>query len=287
MEQSISNSAASTRNTSPKQATHDSNGEKSTLHRNGKTPLLLIGTSNIKFIEPQRWLQYATQKVTAYTIESAVDKVNNCDSDQKPAVTIFHSLTNDIKSPLDADGCVKKMASLVDKTLDKFPDTKIIISLATPRSDNDDWNAKGELINAMIKHNYRKAENIHLCDNSNLAELGRPIPRLLEEDGIHLSAEGTAVLAANLKRLLDNICNIHRRRQDQTSNQRPKRKGYRNDRTNQFGRKYGRHSGGDHRSHYGDDYLLVDSPYERRHSGNYAYERRDSRDYQRAGHTWR
>jgi hypothetical protein len=62
---------------------------------NGKTPLLLIGTSNIRFIEPQRWPQYATQKITAYTIECAIDKVNNCGSDQKPAVTIFHSLTND------------------------------------------------------------------------------------------------------------------------------------------------------------------------------------------------
>jgi hypothetical protein len=62
------------------------------------------------------------------------------------------------------------MASVVARTLDKFPDTNIIISLATPRSDNYDWNVKGELINAMIKHNYRKAKNIHLCDNSNLAE---------------------------------------------------------------------------------------------------------------------
>lgn len=63
----------------------------------------------------------------------------------KPAVVIFHSLTNDIKSQLDAEGCVKMMSTLIEKTLGKFPDTKIVLSLATPRMDRDDWNIKEEL----------------------------------------------------------------------------------------------------------------------------------------------
>ena len=80
----------------------------------------------------------------------------------KPAVIIFHSLTNDIKSQLDAEGCVKKMKLLIDKTSQKFPETKIFLSLATPRMDRDDWNDKGELINAMLKQKFRKSQNIFL-----------------------------------------------------------------------------------------------------------------------------
>lgn len=50
----------------------------------------------------------------------------------KPAVVIFHSLTNDIKSQLDAEGCVKMMSTLIEKTLVEFPDTKIVLFLAKP-----------------------------------------------------------------------------------------------------------------------------------------------------------
>ena len=132
-------------------------------------------------------------------------------------VTIFHSLTNDIKSPLDADQCVKKMTALIDKTVAKFPDTNIVISLVTPRKDSEEWNMKDDLINALLKHKFRKAKNIHLCDNSNLADQGRPKPRLIQSDGIHLSTEGTAVLAANIKRLTDIICNIPRRPKNKES----------------------------------------------------------------------
>lgn len=133
----------------------------------------------------------------------------------KPAVVIFHSLTNDIKSQLDAEGCVKKMSTLIEKTLVKFSDTKIVLSLATPRMDRDDWNIKGELINAMLKHNFGKSEKIFFCDNSNLAEQGKSIQRLFERDGIHLSRDGTAVLVSNMKKTIDTVCKAPHRGNEQ------------------------------------------------------------------------
>lgn len=83
--------------------------ETNVLQRNQATPLLLIGSSNIKYIEPLRWQQYTTQKEIAYKTENAIDRIKSYGPDMKPAVVIFHSLTNDIKSQLDAEGCVKKM----------------------------------------------------------------------------------------------------------------------------------------------------------------------------------
>lgn len=105
-------------------------GETHVLQRNQATPLLLKGTSNIKYIEPRRW--YTTQQEIAYKIENAIDKIESYSPDMKPAVVIFHSLTNDIKSQLDAEGCVKMMSTLIEKTLVEFPDTKIVLFLAKP-----------------------------------------------------------------------------------------------------------------------------------------------------------
>lgn len=70
-------------------------------------------------------------------MENAIDKIESYGPAMKPAVVIFHSLTNDIKSQLDAEGCVKMMSTLIEKTLGKFPDTKIVLSIATPRMDRD------------------------------------------------------------------------------------------------------------------------------------------------------
>lgn len=35
--------------------------------------ILIIGTSNIKLIDPQRWSQYSTKKHQAFTLEEAIE----------------------------------------------------------------------------------------------------------------------------------------------------------------------------------------------------------------------
>jgi hypothetical protein len=95
------------------------------------------------------------------------------------------------------DECTTKMLELLEKTKNKSPDTKIIISLATPRSDREEWNIKQELVNAMLKQNLRRKQNISISENSNLAYHGHPRRGLVEKDGIHL---------ANLKRSIDTLC---------------------------------------------------------------------------------
>lgn len=62
------------------------------------------------------------------------------------------------------------MASLFDKTIKKFRTTKIVLYLARQRMDWDEWNVKGLLINAVLKQNFKKSENIFIGVNSNLEE---------------------------------------------------------------------------------------------------------------------
>ena len=168
-----------------------------------KTSLVVIGTSNIKHIEPQRWSKYTTRKITAYTIEDAINAIGTLK--EKADVVVFHSLTNDIKH-MTPDECTTKMLDLLEKTKNKSSDTKIIISLATPRSDREEWNINQELVNAMLKQNLRGKQNVSISENSNLAYHGHPRRGLVEKDGIHLTKDGAAILAANLKRSIDTLC---------------------------------------------------------------------------------
>lgn len=62
------------------------------------------------------------------------------------------------------------MASLFDKAIKKFRTTKIVLYLARQRMDWDEWNVKGLLINAVLKQNFKKSENIFIGVNSNLVE---------------------------------------------------------------------------------------------------------------------
>lgn len=149
--------------------------QKPDKSKDSKIPILLIGTSNIKLIDPQRWPQYSTKEHQAFTLEEAIEVIEGYKTEPgtfHPNVTIFHSLTNDIKT-LEADECVRQISALTNKTIEVFPNTKIIISLATPRNDNEMWNIRGELANAMLKQEFRENDKIVVCDNSNLSVNGK------------------------------------------------------------------------------------------------------------------
>jgi lysophospholipase L1-like esterase len=171
-----------------------------------KPGILLFGNSNIKYINPEKWHNYQTSKITAYTIQ---EKVNGYKQDVIPDVIFFHSLTNDIQN-LSSSDCVHQLTSLINNTQSRFPKSKIIVSLATPRKDRMDWNDNGDLVNIMLKEKFRNAEHILLCDNSNLSYKGTPKLKMLDQDGFHLSEEGSAVLASNIKQLIDHACNTNK-----------------------------------------------------------------------------
>ena len=69
--------------------------------------------------------------------------------------------------------------------MDLFPSIKVVLSAPTPRLDSEVLNSNGQLISAMLKHEYLGAQNIYIiyiCDNSNLSFKGKQI-LVIYEDG--------------------------------------------------------------------------------------------------------
>ena len=79
-----------------------------------------------------------------------------------PDVIVLHSITNDIKTDTPVN-CVNKMSNLVKKGLETNPQSKIIISLPTPRSDDSTHNNNSQIISAMLKEQFKDHDMISLC----------------------------------------------------------------------------------------------------------------------------
>ena len=167
-----------------------------------KKEVLVVGTSIMRNLDP-RFLSkdYFTTKLSAYTVEEAGKVISN--SKAEPDVVIFHSLTNNLKSE-DPSDCVKKLKDVVHSTILKWPLSHVMVSLETPRADDPDLNNKVHVINGLIRSTFYKMDSVSIVDHSNLAAQGQPIIRFLNaNDKCHLSAQGTSVLASNIRASLD------------------------------------------------------------------------------------
>ena len=180
--------------------------EQQPMPKQSKPKIILMGTSNTEHIKPEKWSKYMTEKETTYTIKEAKEKLLQYVSSDNdiPSVIVYHVLANDFKS-MEASQCVNRMSDLINVSLENFPNTKIIASLATPRSDNNEWNNNTELINVMLKQKYRNHDKVYLSDNSNIGVDGFPKKNMIHEDGYHLTSEGVAMLVANIKHAIDRV----------------------------------------------------------------------------------
>ncbi|CAC5376855.1 unnamed protein product [Mytilus coruscus] len=172
---------------------HDSRDDRSEFQqaptrnlRRRKPHVTIIGTSNIK------------EETTTEIKQLA----------QAPSVLVLHLLTNELRTK-EAKDCVEYMSTMVNFTQDEYPDTLIVISLSTPRKDSDELNFKGQMITLMIKERLRTNKNVSFCDNSNMSYKGEALPRFIDDkDGFHLTPNGTAVLASNIRDSIDNILDL-------------------------------------------------------------------------------
>ena len=170
-----------------------------------KPSALLLGTSNIKGINPEKLSsKTCVTKKVAFTLAETEDAVKSYTS--KPDVVVLHSLTNDVKT-LPPEECVTKLDDVVQLITSKWSGTKTIISLTTPRNDNEIHRINSELVDALLKKKYLSHTDVLISDNQNL---WRSSPdRVLAKDKLHLSTDGTSILASNLKRFLHRILGIN------------------------------------------------------------------------------
>jgi hypothetical protein len=111
-----------------------------------------------------------------------------------------------VKTP-SPEECVTKLDDVVELITSKWLGTKTIISLTTPRNDKEIHRINSELVDALLKKKYLSHDDVLISDNQNLW-CSSP-DRVLVKDKLHLSTDGTSILAPNLKRSLHHILGIN------------------------------------------------------------------------------
>ena len=162
----------------------------------------IVGTSNAKYLSLNyiAGTDFNMSKKIKYTLEETKNYFEALESSDHQDAYILQSLCNDIPKK-SADECTKELSDIIDAIESKHKDSRIIVSLALPR-DDPTLNRKIEKINILLKENLTGRKTVHICDNSNLFYRGMAQQGILKEDGLHLTKEGTKLLAKNLRESL-------------------------------------------------------------------------------------
>ena len=92
-------------------------------------------------------------------------------------------LSNELKNSTSSE-CVTKLQNLVKVTKSVKPESKILVSLATKRTDDKKLNLKVNTINAIIKEIKEDNGDFEICDNSNLSQSSEIKKKFVNTDGI-------------------------------------------------------------------------------------------------------
>lgn len=92
-------------------------------------------------------------------------------------------LSNELKNSTSSE-CVTKLQNLVKVTKSVKPESKILVSLATNRTDDKKLNLKVTTINAIIKEIKEDNGDFEICDNSNLSPSSEIKKKFVNTDGI-------------------------------------------------------------------------------------------------------
>lgn len=123
---------------------------------------------------------------------------------------VLHVGTNDLASNT-SHNAFDSLRSLIDDISKELPQIKrVYVSLVLPRSTNRrrqnfnhsfvrKFNLKAQQFNALLRDFCRHSWLVYFIDHG---FYGLPSNRVLAADGLHLSFEGTAILASHLRQLL-------------------------------------------------------------------------------------
>ncbi|CAC5370579.1 unnamed protein product [Mytilus coruscus] len=157
------------------------NGKQKNLQSSGnfnkgrekRKEILMIGTSNTKYISA-KYMSFGSanvNKIIKYKIQECMEYIGTIDD---PNVNydaiILHILGNDIEHKTPEES-IAIFQTLIDQIRKKKISKKLIISLGLPKKDGIK-NRNVEKLNIMIKDKFGDANDIFLCDNSNLSFRG-------------------------------------------------------------------------------------------------------------------
>ena len=167
-------------------------------------PVVLIGDSIIKHVDPHKLSQKTVRKFTypGKTADEIADCFNTINV-ENPSHVVIHAGTNNLPSD-SADACTSKIQNLVEKAKSKFPNSKIGVSGLTYREDVD-LESKRSQVNDRLKQS-AEAGGFTFIEHSNIDITG------LNGSKLHLNAKGTALLATQVIRFLRKDSNYKKRR---------------------------------------------------------------------------
>ena len=165
----------------------------------------IVGTSNTKYVSLKyiAGTEFNISKKIKYTFEETKDYFENLEQSEHQDAFILQSLCNEITKK-SRDECSRELTNIIDTIESKCKNTRVIVSLGLPRDDVT-LNRKVEKINILLKENLTGQQNVQLCDNSNLFYRGAAQHGILKEDGLHLSKDGTKLLAKNIRESLYDV----------------------------------------------------------------------------------
>jgi len=87
------------------------------------------------------------------------------------------------------------------------PLAKILVSLATNRTDENKYNLKVNTVNSIIKEMAEESQEFTICDHSNMSQSNQIKKNFISKDGVHLTEDGTKMLASNLRKSVEKMLN--------------------------------------------------------------------------------
>ena len=115
-------------------------------------------------------------------------------AETKPGKVIIHCGTNDVRD-YTAEEVTNNLIDLKSLINEISPDTAVIFSTLTLRTDSNNLMKKVTEVNICLQNSCKK----HNIDNSNIDKRG------LSAKGLHLNMSGTTRLAMNFKALLNSF----------------------------------------------------------------------------------
>jgi lysophospholipase L1-like esterase len=169
--------------------------------------VLLIGTSNFKKIREQKLTSFANvSKTLAYTLDETLNYVESFNGNS-PDVIVLHPFTNDIKI-MEPKQCLDQLEHIIHVIKEKWPNSKLIVSLETARLDDIRYHTNSQILNMLVRQHFYSS-NIRCVDHSYLMSNGEPIADMLHTDGVHLNDRGTSQLAANIKKAVHDALGVY------------------------------------------------------------------------------
>ncbi|CAB3980376.1 Scavenger receptor cysteine-rich type 1 M130 [Paramuricea clavata] len=162
-----------------------------------------LGASMIKYVNARKLRTGLNKNVTIKTFPGAGDMIHYAKPSlsKKPKHVIIHSGTNDLnkKPPTQIVKSIRKLGQAIQT---ENPDTNIIFSELIVRGDNKGLADKVREVNEGLDK-LCKSENWEVLRNQNIKFMH------LNAYGIHLTKQGTAILAKNIKTTLLSLDVLH------------------------------------------------------------------------------